>query len=314
MEKLAARKKMILADLSLLIVAIFWGSNFVIMKEALELIRPFTYLGLRFLLAAALLTAVFHRKMLRATRADILAGCLVGFFLFAGFGFQTIGLLHTTPAKSGFITGTSVVIVPFLYYLVTRISPGWFSFAGGSLAAFGLFLLSSNETFGLEFGDVLTFACAFLFAAHIVSLGVYAPRRDPIVLATVQLAFTGAASFALALFTEPRAGLFVHPPIIWGAIFYAVLFCTIGAFVTQTMAQRFTPPTHAALILSLEAVFAGLFSYFFWAELFTLQKIGGALLIFSGILVTEMRPLVEAWTEKRRLKRPGAGPAKDLAL
>ncbi|MEW5785182.1 MAG: DMT family transporter [Bacillota bacterium] len=299
-----SRKKMILADLSLLIVAVFWGSNFVVMKASLELIPPFTYLGLRFLAAAVLVAVVFWRKMRQVTSQDLLIGSLIGFFLFAGFGFQTIGLLYTTPAKSGFITGTAVVIVPFLYILVTRKSPGWLSFAGGFLAAVGLFLLSASETFGLEFGDALTFISAILFAAHIISLGIFAPRRDPLILAAVQMAFVGLANLSIALFVEPIAGMLAHPPIIWGAIFYAVFFCTIGAFVTQTVAQRFTLPTHAALILSTEAVFAGLFSLLFWEELFTLQKLAGALLIFTGIAVTELKPILAARAAKRQAEAP----------
>lgn len=295
-----------MADISLLIAAIFWGSNFVIMKGALDLITPFAYLGLRFSLAALILSALFWKKMRHVTKQDLLIGFLLGFFLFTGFGFQTIGLLYTTPAKSGFITGTSVVIVPFLCFLVTRISPGWPAFAGGALAAFGLFLLSANEAFGFEFGDLLTMISAVLFAAHIVTLGRYAPRRDPIMLATVQLAFTGLASFAIAVFTEPVKGMLTHPPLIWGAIFYAVFFCTIGAFVTQTLAQRFTPPTHAALILCLEAVFAGVFSYFFWGELFTVRKMAGALLIFAGIAITEIKPMLDSRADKRKAVCPAA--------
>ena len=300
MQQLIPRKKMYIADISLLIVAVFWGSNFVIMKGALDLITPFAYLGLRFSLAALILAVLFWKRMRQITKQDLLIGSLLGFFLFSGFGFQTIGLLYTTPAKSGFITGTSVVIVPFLCFLLTRISPGWPAFAGGALAAFGLFLLSANEAFGFEFGDLLTMISAVLFAAHIVSLGRFAPRRDPIMLATVQLAFTGLASFASAVFTEPIEGMLTHPPLIWGAIFYAVLFCTIGAFVTQALAQRLTPPTHAALILCLEAVFAGVFSYFFWDELFTLRKLTGALLIFAGIAIAEIKPLLDNRADKRK--------------
>lgn len=299
MEQSISRKKMYLADVSLLLVAIFWGSNFVIMKNALELITPFVYLGLRFTLAALILIVLFWKKMRLTTRHDLITGSLIGFFLFAGFGFQTIGLLFTTPGKSGFITGISVVIVPFLFFLITRVYPGWGSLAGGVLATAGLFFLSANEAFGFKYGDLLTLFGAFFFAAHIVSLGIFAPRRDPIILATVQIAFTGLASFAVALFFEPTAGIFTHPPVIWGAIFYAIFFCTIGAFVTQTAAQRFTPPTHAALILCTEAVFAGLFSYLFWGELFTLRKLGGALLILAGIAVTELVPLLEGYAKRK---------------
>lgn len=295
-------KKMIVSDISLFFVAVFWGSNFVIMKEALNQIKPFAYLGLRFTLAGLIMLALFWKRIARSKAGDFKAGSLLGFLLFAGFAVQTVALLVTTPAKSGFITGTSVVIVPFLYTLISRAWPRWSVFAGAFLALGGLFLLSfegaGKGAWLLQQGDVLTFAGAFLFAAHVVFLGVYAPRSDPIVLATLQMLFAGFFNFAVAFIAEPLEGLFVHSLPIWGAIFYGIVFCTIGAFVTQTAAQRFTPPTHAALILSLEAVFAGLFSYLFWDELFSVKKLCGALLIFAGILITEMQPFIEARTKK----------------
>jgi drug/metabolite transporter (DMT)-like permease len=294
MREEAADRKMILADISLLFVALFWGSNFVIMKQAFEVIEPFTYLGIRFCIAALLLAVIFWKRLLKAPAGDFLAGCLIGFFLFTGYAFQTVGLLHTTPANSGFITGTAVVIVPFLYFLVMRRSPGWGAFVGGGLAAVGLYLLSANEALGLGFGDALTLVGAFLFAAHLISIAIHVRKRDPIVLAVTQIAFTGLVSLMIALLFEPTGAMFNHPLMIWGAILYAVIFCTIGAFVTQTIAQRYTPPTHAVLILSTEAVFAGIFSYFFWGEIFTARKLGGALLILAGILVTELRPVLGA--------------------
>lgn len=284
------KRKTLLADLSLLLVAVFWGSNFVIMKEALDLITPFTYLGLRFSAAFLLLAVLFWRRLLKIQWTHLFTGSLVGFFLFAGFALQTLGLLHTTPGKSGFITGTSVIMVPFLYYLVTRISPGWWSFCGGFLAAIGLFFLSMEGPILLGYGDLLTLIAAFFFAAHIVSLGIFSPKSDFILLATIQLGFSGLANFALAFFFETGPATWQYPPVIWGAILYAVIFCTIGAFVTQTAAQRYTPSTHTALILSLEAVFAGLFSYLFWGEVFNLQKLLGAGLILFGITITELGP------------------------
>ncbi len=300
MSEYIAGKKMILADTSLFFVAIFWGSNFVIMKEALELIEPFTYLGLRFSLAALILAPFFWRRLIGAKVKDYLAGGLIGLFLFSGFAFQTVGLLYTTPAKSGFITGTAVVIVPFLYYFITRRSPGWWAFLGGGLAAAGLYMLAADQVTGFNPGDALTLVSAFLFAAHLIAIAINCRKRDPIVLAVAQIAFTGLASFAIAFVFEPAASMLQQPLLIWGAILYAVIFCTIGAFVTQNIAQRYTPPTHAVLILSLEAVFAGIFSYLFWEELFTLQKLSGALLILAGILVAEMRPYLAAKIATRR--------------
>lgn len=300
MEEHVDRKKVIMADISLFFVALFWGSNFVIMKHAFEIIEPFTYLGIRFCLAALLLALIFSKRLLRAKAGDYLAGALIGLFLFTGYVFQTIGLLYTTPANSGFITGMAVIIVPFLYFFVTKRSPGWWVFLGGGLAAIGLYLLSASESYGLGFGDLLTLISAFLFAGHLLAIAIHVRRRDPIVLAITQIAFTGLASFLIALLFEPTAGMFDHPISIWGAILYAVIFCTIGAFVTQTIAQRYTPPTHAVLILSTEAVFAGLFSYLFWSEVFTLQKLAGALLILTGILITELRPFITAKLAARR--------------
>ncbi len=299
----ASAKKMIVSDLALLFVAMFWGSNFVVMKEALKLITPFAYLGLRFTVAALIMVALFWRRMSRIKSVDLKAGSLLGFLLFAGFGVQTVALMVTTPAKSGFITGTSVVIVPFLYILVSKVRPRWSVFAGAFLALGGLFMLSfegvGEGALLLGQGDALTLMGAFLFAAHVVFLGVYAPRSDTIILATLQMLFAGILSFAVAFIAEPLEGLFIHSLPIWAAVFYGIIFCTIGAFVTQTAAQRFTPPTHAALILSLEAVFAGLFSYLFWDELFSTRKICGAGLIFAGILLTELQPLLQARAEKR---------------
>jgi drug/metabolite transporter (DMT)-like permease len=293
-------KKIILADISLLLVALFWGSNFVVTKDALEVIAPFTYLWLRFSVAALLLAIIFWKRLLKAPAGDYLAGCLIGLFLFSGYGFQTIGLLHTTPANSGFITGMAVVIVPFLYFIIYRQSPGWWAFLGGALAAVGLYLLSANEYMGFGFGDLLTLVSSFLWAFHLIAIALYVRSHDPIVLAVVQIAFTGLASFGAALLFEPSTALLSHSLSIWGAILYAVIFCTIGSFVTQTIAQRYTPPTHAVLILSTEAVFAGLFSYLFWDEIFTTRKLFGAALILAGILLTELRPVIAAKLAVRR--------------
>lgn len=298
--KQALDRKVIFADLSLFFVAAFWGSNFVIMKLALEEIAPFTYLGIRFTLAFLIMALLLWRRISRAKVGDILAGCLIGLFLFAGFAFQTVGLLYTTPANSGFITGMAVVIVPFLYYLVTKRSPGWAAFTGALLAAGGLYLLSANPAAGFNLGDLLTLVSAFLFAAHIIAIGVHVVKRDPVILAVVQIAFTGLASVAVAFLFEPAEAMFNHHPLVWAAIIYAVVFCTIGAFMTQTIAQRYTPPTHAVLILSLEAVFAGLFSYLFLNERFTPAKLSGALLILAGILLTELRPVLAARMAARR--------------
>lgn len=286
-------KTLIVADLSLVLVALVWGANFVIMKDALERITPFAYLGVRFLLATFFLAAGFWRSLLKTRLDDLRCGILAGFLLFAGFATQTVGLMYTTPAKSGFITGTAVVIVPLFYFLATRNHPGRGAVSGALLAAGGLYLLSFNGgslAGGLQYGDFLTLLCAVFFAAHIVTLGIVSPCRSTVILSVLQLAVTGFLSLLTALLFEPVSNLVITSPSIWAAIIYAVFFCTIGAFVTQTAAQKHTRPTHASLILSTEAVFALVFSYYFWGEVFSPPMVFGIFLIFCGILITVLMP------------------------
>jgi drug/metabolite transporter (DMT)-like permease len=288
-------KSILLADLSLALVALAWGANFVVMKDALVHITPFAYLGVRFLLATLILAAASLRPLGKAGRDELKCGLLAGVLLFSGFAVQTVGLTLTTPAKSGFITGTSVVIVPFFYFLATGKHPGRGAFAGGFLALAGLFFFTLNggslqEVFLLQYGDFLTLLCAFFFAGHIVALGIVSPCRNTLVLSVLQLAVVGLLSLVTALIFEGPASLVVTSPALWAAILYAIVFCTIGAFVTQTAAQKHTPAAHASLILSTEAIFAGVFSFFFWGESFTPPMIAGIFFILAGIFVTILRP------------------------
>jgi drug/metabolite transporter (DMT)-like permease len=281
-------KKAMIADLSMLLVAVVWGSNFFITKDALIGITPFYYTSIRFLLSFLVLAVVFHKRLLCMTKADLKAGLIIGFFLFAGFITQTVGIIYTTPGKSGFITGVNVIIVPFLYYFITKRFPGWWPIIGAAFAVVGMGLLSLDGGFSINVGDALTLLCAFMFALQIVAIGIYAPSQDPIALTTIQIGFTGIASLILALIFEP-----VPQSIqmnVWAAIWYAVLPCTVAAFAVQNVAQKYTPPTHASIILCLESVFAVIFSYFFWGEQLSTRMIAGCIMILLGVLVTELKP------------------------
>lgn len=289
-------KKSLLADFALLMVAVVWGSNFVVMKDALELITPFMYLSLRFGVSFFILVVLFYKRIGRLKFEEIKAGSIIGFFLFSGFALQTVGLLSTTPGKSGFITGMNVVIVPFLYFFVTGKFPGVWPIIGGVLAVIGLGFLSITADFTVNMGDVLTLISAFMFAGQIVSIGIYARKHDPVVLTALQLGITALASWIVAVIAEPIN--FNISFDVWGAIIYAVIFCTIGAFLTQNIAQKFTPSTHAAIILCLESVFAVVFSYFFWGEHLTPKMVTGCILILMGVLITELQPKLPGLVRK----------------
>lgn len=281
-------KKSLLADGALLLVAMAWGLNFVVMKNALQRITPFMYLAVRFMLAFLILAAIFKENLRTMDKEDIVGGTVVGFFLFLGFATQALGLIYTTPAKSGFITGSNVVMVPFLAYFVNKKFPGWYQVLGAAVTFTGLGVISLDGGFSINVGDFLTLLCAVFFALQIVTTEHYARRGNPVNLAILETGVTGMLSLIAGALTEPAPATLDFS--MWAAILYAVLFCTAGAFLVQNVAQKYTSSTHAAVIMCMEAVFAAVFSFLFWGEALTLRALIGYALILAGVLITELSP------------------------
>ena len=281
-------KKILIADFSLLLVAMVWGGGFVVTKNLLNQMGPFYFLGIRFTVSALILSIIFWKKVKKIDINCFKKGSIIGSALFLGFATQTVGLLYTTPAKQSFITGTNVIIVPFLYMLVTGEKVEKQSIIGAALASIGLSVISFQEGVLLfNLGDVLTLFCAFFFAAHIVSIGVLVKEADPISLTIIQLALTGVISLLIAVFKEPAPLLTLNEGFV--GMSYMILLSSIGAFMVQNIAQTFTFSTHAAIILCLESVFGALFSWMFWGEDITVKFVIGAAVILAGIIVTEVK-------------------------
>ncbi|HID87633.1 MAG TPA: DMT family transporter [Anaerolineae bacterium] len=283
-----SQSRQLLADLALLLVALIWGSTFVLVKEAVSQARPFSFIALRFALATLTMILLFRRRLRALGRRELLAGALIGVFLTAGYGFQTVGLQYTTASKAGFITGLSVVIVPFAAWLILGRRPAPNALVGVILATIGLALLSLQvgESLTIERGDLLVLACAFSFALHIVTVGAFAPRMDPLALATAQIGVVALASGALALTVE--GGWSGFSGLVWFAALFTGLLATSLAFAVQTIAQVFTTPTHTALIFATEPVFAVLFGALLAGERLTGRALLGCGLILAGMLVAEL--------------------------
>ena len=243
---------------------------------------------MRFLLAAVIMVIIFPKKLKQITREDLKAGCIVGLFLFTSFTAQTLGLIYTTPGKSGFISSIYVVIVPFMYIFISKELPGFWSILSAFLALIGLALLSLGDNLTVNSGDFLTLICAFLFAGHIISIGIFASKSDPVILNIIQFTVVAILSTLIMLINDGTEFKTLSTSV-WKAILYGVLVCTIGAYGLQTAAQKYTSSSRTALILSLESVFAVMFSYFFWGEELTLRMIIGCILIFVGIILTEIK-------------------------
>lgn len=281
-------KKGIIADGALLLITVFWGLDFVIAKDALEQLTPYWYLGMRFIIATFFMVIFFHRQLKTISKEDIKGGLVIGLCLFAAFTTQTIGLVYTTPSKSGFISGTYCVLVPFLAYFITKVFPGWYQVAGAVITFLGLGLVSFEKNFTVNYGDILTLICAAFFALQIIYIGYYVKKSNPINVAVIQTAVVGLLSAIMAVCLEPIVPVLELK--IWLSVLYAALVCTACAFAVQNLAQQYTVSTHAAVILCSESVFAGVFSVLLWGETLTFRTLFGFVLIFIGILVTELLP------------------------
>jgi drug/metabolite transporter (DMT)-like permease len=280
------------ADLSLAVVALIWGTTFVVVKSALGDISTMYFLALRFGLAAlcmlALFTPAFRRAGRRAVLSGLAGGALAGVFLWTGYVLQTFGLKYTTAGKSGFITGLYIVLVPLISAALYRRAPRIAELVGILIAAGGLTLLTiPSLELHMNRGDVLTVGCAVAFALHLIVLGYYSRREAFEAVAFGQIA--GAAVLSgLSLLMEP-------PRVHWssGVLIALVLtgvFGTALAFAVQTWAQQFTSDTRTALIFAVEPVFALLTAVGFAGETVTGSSLIGAALILAGILLVELKP------------------------
>ena len=273
-----------LADASLFGVAVLWGFNFVAIKYVVDRMDPTLFLLLRYWVAFFMLAVIMPRSLRGTTRRDWFYGSLLGFFYFTALVVQSYGLQLTTPGKSGFITGMNVAMVPFIYWAVTRRSPGGYQILGALVAAVGLGVLSLRGDLTMGLGDSVTLISALFYAMHIAATGFWAPQVRPATLAITQILASAVLCTILAPFvTDFTLDLDWR---LWGIIVWMALSGTIVAFLVQSWAQRHTTSTHAGVLLSLEAVFAVLFGVIFGFDSVTWRLLAGGVLILAGILET----------------------------
>jgi drug/metabolite transporter (DMT)-like permease len=301
------------AYLLMLFVVAVWGSTFVLIKGALADATPAAFNLARMTLAFLVLAAAYHRSFRGIRKSQIASGALVGLCLAMGYQFQTTGLARTTPSKSAFITGLVVVLVP-LFSVVPGLRPlgarppRWNAFLGAATAFAGILLLTAPavanaakpsspislfasllpDLSSINIGDLLTFGCAIGFAFHCIALSHISPRIGFRPLALLQVGFC-------AVFMAVSLPFIEHPHIVWTprlivALTIAAVLATAAAFSIQSWAQSILPPTHTALLLTMEPVFAWITSFLIMHEQLGLRAACGALLILSGIALTELVP------------------------
>ncbi len=282
------------ADLLLIICTLIWGASFVVVKAALMDASVFAFLAIRFAVAALSLVVLCLRDFRSLNAASLRAGAVMGCCMFGGYAFQTTGIELTTPSKAAFVTGFSVVLVPVFLGLFARQRIGPAIWAGALAAVAGLYYLTvpSSGFGGLNRGDLLVLVGSVAFALHIIAIGRYARQHSARVLNLLQVTATmvmicltgslltaaGRESFEVAWTTRLVA-----------AVFLTGVLATAVAFSVQVWAQQHTSPSHAAIVFTLEPVFAALTSFAFFHEHLGFRALAGAALILAGILLAELK-------------------------
>lgn len=278
--------KSILADLSLVGICVIWGTSFAIVKTVLGDTNPATFIAARFVLATVLLGLVAGRRLRGLDWEYCKAGFALAIPLMLGFLTQTRGLQGTTASKAGFITGMHVVFTLFLEQKVlkNRIMP--YQITGVGVAVAGLGLLTLDRLSPPTYGDILILVCAFCFAVHIILLARYSPTMDGLLLSFTQMAW--AAVFSVLAAGSDIVQIFQFDKDLVLSVAYLGATGTALAYLVQTTAQKYTPPTRAALILQTEPIFTSIFARLWLGERLSVQQAIGAILILAGILLCQV--------------------------
>ena len=292
--------KQIKGDLLLLITAIIWGTSFVSQKLGMNYVEPFTFGASRFLLGALVLIPVIiifekldakkeqhQQKTKQKLKPLIVGGLLCGSALFMGASFQQWGILYTTAGKSGFITALYIVLVP-LFGLFMHKKVNWLTWSGVALAIFGLYLLTIQEDLTLQKGDALVLVGTVFWALQIIFVDLFVDRVEGLKLSFMQFVTAGILSMIAAfLFESPNMAEIISGGKV---ILYTAVMVVGVAYTLQIIGQKYTSPTAAAIIMSLESVFAVISGAIFLGESMNTKEIIGCLIMFAAVVITQLKP------------------------
>ena len=281
--------KALLGRLALLAAALIWGGSFVGMKALTDAMDPQYILWIRFSLAAAVMMLVLLPRLKSLQRATMWRGIVIGVFLYGAYCFQTYGLEHTTPGKNAFLTEVYCVLVPFLYWAIDKCRPDRYNLLAALLSVVGIGLVSLDSNLSLGRGEGLTLLGGVFFSLHLVAITRLGRGQDPLFITLFQ--FVGVAMCAAVgalAFEQPPALTSLLTTEVMGPMTYLVLAATCLTITFQTFGQQHTPPSAAAILLSLEAVFGALISILA-GERPTPSVLCGFVVIFAAVIVSETK-------------------------
>ena len=287
MTETHTKKSVVKGRLALFATTLLWGTSFVVLKNTLDEVPTLCMLAIRFTGAALIMLVAGLRDLKRLDKDYLKSGAVMGLCLFFAYGFQTYGLLYTTPGKNAFLTATYCVTVPFLHWAMDKKRPGKHNLLAAFLCITGMGLVSLREDFSVGLGDALTAVCGLFYALHMIYTARFAKGRSVVLLSFVQFSVVAALSWLFSPL-EGRMPTMTRESAL--AIAYLCVMCTAVCFFLQIYGQKVTPPSAAAVIMTLESVFGALGSVLFYHEALGVKMLLGFALIFVSVLVSELSP------------------------
>lgn len=281
------RRKQIISSVALALVALAWGASYAVFKGALDVIKPYNLMAVRFTSASVLLSLIYLPKLVKIKKEDVLRGIVVGIWMFASFWLMSISLLFTTASKQAFMIGTAVVMAPFFVWLFNKIKPDRYDMIGVIMTFVGISMLTFGGIDGINIGDIMSLGAAVACCLQLIYTERYCQHTDPILLTIVEFWFTAVVFIILMLRFESFQGAEILQAK-W-SIAYLVIPSTVIAFVVHNIALQYVTPTNVALIMSLETVFGSIFAMFYLGETMSATMVLGCIIVFTGIITTETK-------------------------
>lgn len=283
----ADRRKILIADATLLLVAFLWGAGAPLTADLVRTLTPIWGSAIRMSVAGATLLLMYPSKARNASREDFKNSLVLAVLVSAIYTLVGFALIYSTASKQSFIIGSSVLMVPFLVWLLYGKRPNMSVFLGAMLATGGMLVMGFAPGMLFNFGDALNLIVCFLGAWHVVFIERMVRRTDPTTLVTLQVSLMGVIMTVTALVFEPTPNFAALSMVTWGEIIFTGLLTTVAGFTLQARAQKKTSASHAAIILSMESVFGYSISVLSGQDPFIIQGAVGGVLIMFGVLTSE---------------------------
>ncbi|MEG1603762.1 MAG: DMT family transporter [Cloacibacillus sp.] len=291
-------RKVLIADITLVLVAFIWGAGIPLSAVLARGITPLWAVALRMLFASVFLMILFPKKILTATARDWKISLIQTLILTGVFISLTFGLTYSTASKQSFIGGLNVIMVPLMVWGLYKVRPSGWIFVGASVTTAGLLIMGFTPGMEFNFGDFLSFIMAIFYAIQVLGAEYCSRRVEPIRLVALHIILLAVILTVIALIFEPIPDPAQFSMKIWGSLLCVALLNTVLCFILQFKAQRVTNASHVAVIFSLEGLFGYILAVASGQDPFHLQGALGGVLIIAGMLITELEGIIQPKKQK----------------